>query len=148
MRRPSSQISAVDSASDTQERTTSSSRAGGVADPQMRQDLDVRRLPDPVDHRVRRRSSRRAGPPRISAEKPGPCSSTKSKNRRMTRSSRAPSGPSCGSTNRAGQLVGGAPQRGLVQALFAGEVVVDQRPRDARGRGYLVDRDLVGRAVG
>ena len=41
-----------------------------------------------------------AGPPRISAEKPGPWSSTKSKNRRMTRSSRDPSGPSRGSTNR------------------------------------------------
>ena len=64
----------------------------------------------------------------------------------MTRSSRAPSGPSRGSTNRRGELVGRTPQRGLVQALFAREVVVDERPRDARGRGYLVDGDLVGRA--
>ncbi len=42
-----------------------------------------------------------AGPPRISAEKPGPCSSTKSKNRPITRNSRAPSGPSGGSWKRA-----------------------------------------------
>ena len=45
------------------------------------------------------------------------------------------------------QIVGGTPQRGLVQAEFAGEVVVDQRPGDARGRRYLVDGDIVGRAV-
>ncbi|MDQ0777735.1 hypothetical protein QF026_006201 [Streptomyces aurantiacus] len=41
------------------------------------------------------------------------------------------------------QVVRGALQGGLVQAEFAGEVVVHQRSRDARGGGYLVDGHVV-----
>ncbi|EPH41918.1 hypothetical protein STRAU_5018 [Streptomyces aurantiacus JA 4570] len=108
MRRPSSQMSAVDSASEIQERTTSSSRAGGAVTPRCAriwtyaacrtesmsafvvETVSLEQAP-PADT---------AGPPRISAEKPGPCSSTKPRKRPVTRSSRAPRGPSCGSTNR------------------------------------------------
>lgn len=100
MRRPSSQISAVDSASETQERTTNSSRAGGSSTPRcvMICSYAACRTPSIMALAVEEPT---AGPPRISAEKPGPCSSTKSKNRPMTRNSRAPRGPSSGSRKRA-----------------------------------------------
>src|SRR5205085_11549490 len=47
------------------------------------------------------------------------------------------------------QLVGGAAQRRLVQLLLAaGEVAVDQGPRDLGGGGDVVQRDVLGSALG
>lgn len=99
MCRPSSQIRAVDSASDTQDLTTNSSRAGGSSTPRWARICSQAacRTPSTIAFAV---DEPTAGPPRISAAKPGPCSSTKSKNRPITRNSRAPSGPSRGSRNR------------------------------------------------
>ena len=99
IRRPSSQIRAVDSAREIQERMTSSRRAGGVLTSRCERIWTYAAWRTP-SMRAFVREEPTAGPPRISAEKPGPCSSTKSKKRRVTRSSRAPSGPSRGSTKR------------------------------------------------